>query len=79
MGGHHHNTFYAVAALDIAGVPELAEEMQGLRLGRHDALYDWESEVDVDALVRLREVASALLDSGSGWLSERRPDVRLAT
>jgi hypothetical protein len=35
VGGHHHNTFYAVAALGVPEVSELADEMQGLRLGRH--------------------------------------------
>lgn len=77
VGGHHHNTFYAVAALGITGVSELAEEMQGLRLGRHDVLYDWESEVDPEALTRLYEVAAGLMEAGTGWLTTQRPGVRL--
>ena len=51
--------------------------MQGLRLGRHDVLYDWESEVDLEALDRLREVAAGLMEAGSGWLATQRPGVSL--
>ena len=79
VGGHHHNTFYAVAALEVAGVSELADEVQGLRLGRHEALYDWDSQVDSEALARLRAVAGGLIEAGGLWLARRRPGLRLET
>ncbi|HEV2150107.1 MAG TPA: hypothetical protein VGR37_22105 [Longimicrobiaceae bacterium] len=79
VGGHHYTTFYAVSALGIADVSALADEMQGLRLGRHDALYDWAGEVEEGSLRRLREVSAGLLDAGSRWLAGQRPGARLVT
>jgi hypothetical protein len=48
-------------------------------MSRHGVLYDWESEVEPEALARLREVAARLMDAGSGWLAAQRPGIRLSS
>lgn len=73
VGGHHHVTFYALAALSDGELARLANVMQGIRGGRHTALYGDEEELDTEELGSARMHVQQLLREVHRWLGERRP------
>lgn len=71
--GHHWLTFAALAALGVERLSESGRRLNELRLGRHDALYDWRSETDAATLAELRAVTGRLFPAAREWLRARRP------
>jgi hypothetical protein len=78
VGGHHHVTFYALAAIGDDDLESLADSMQGIRGGRHAALYGEEEELEPDDVEKARRTVSGLLDHVHRWLRLTRPDLDLA-
>lgn len=77
VGGHHHTTFYAVAALAEEEMERLADGLQALRGGRHAALYSDEEEVLLEDLERARESVGRFLVAVHTHLGTDRADLAL--
>jgi len=78
VGGHHHVTFYALGAVGDDAVERLADAMQGVRGGRHAALYGEEEEIEPGDVEKARRTVSELLEHVHRWLRRTRPDLDLA-
>jgi hypothetical protein len=73
IGGHHYVTFYATAGLGDSQLERIADLMQGIRGGRHTALYGDDEELDPDDLEKARGHVSQLLRESHRWLIAERP------
>lgn len=76
VGSHHHATFYAVAALGDDAIEQVADAMQGIRGGRHTALYGAEEELEVEDLESARGHVARLLLEIHRWITAARPTLR---
>ncbi|HYW07149.1 MAG TPA: hypothetical protein VE913_09350 [Longimicrobium sp.] len=75
--GHHANTFYAVAALGIAGLGEIDIRTERIRKMRKLSAYEPGSPTP-EQLDHLRELLDATLPAARDWLTTKRPDASLA-
>lgn len=73
IGGHHYVTFYALAALGGPELERIADTIQGVRGGRHTALYGDEEELDPRDLENARAVVAELLTEVQAALISSRP------
>jgi hypothetical protein len=73
LGGHHYVIFYALAALGADELERLADSMQGMRAGRHTALYGDEEELEPGDLEKARTLVSRLLAEVRAALIAARP------
>lgn len=73
VGGHHHVTFYAVGALGDDELERSADAMQGIRGGRHTALYGDEDDLQPGDLEKARRAVAQLLREIHRWLITSRP------
>jgi hypothetical protein len=71
--GHHHHTFAAVAALGLGELAEAARELNVIRQGRHDAVYDWEAGTEEEDLAAVAAAGSLLFAEAFRWLRAERP------
>jgi hypothetical protein len=78
VGGHHHVTFYALGAVGDDEIERLADAMQGVRGGRHAALYGEEEELEAGDVEKARRTVFDLLTQVHRWLRLTRPDLALA-
>ncbi|MBB4636279.1 hypothetical protein [Longimicrobium terrae] len=76
--GHHHHTFFAVAALGAGALSGAARDLNVIRQQRHGAIYDWERTTDEAALSALTAAARKLFAAGEAWLIAERPRLALA-
>ncbi|HSU13065.1 HEPN domain-containing protein [Longimicrobium sp.] len=76
VGGHHHVSFYALGALGDEDLERIADTMQGIRGGRHSALYGDEEELEPEDLEKARRTVSALLERVHRWLLDARPALK---
>lgn len=70
---HHHNTFAAVKALGTGDLARSADELDALRLDRHESVYGTESTISDERLSQLRSAARQLLSSGLQRIRSERP------
>jgi hypothetical protein len=75
VGGHHYVTFYALAALGGPELEGIADSMQGIRGGRHTALYGDEEELDTRDLENARAIVAELLKEVHAALISSRPSL----
>lgn len=70
--GHHANTFYAVAALQIAGLEEINVSTERIRQMRKVSAYEAGSPIpqQIDALFHLID---AVMPPAQRWLAAQRP------
>jgi hypothetical protein len=73
--GHHHHTFATVAALELGEASDAARELNVIRRRRHDAIYDWETQLDEQHVVEIRTVADRLLTHAEPWLRTGHPAI----
>jgi hypothetical protein len=73
VGGHHHVTFFALGALGDEELERAADAMQGLRGGRHIAMYGDEEELEPEDLENARRQVARLLQQVHRWLKTSRP------
>jgi len=73
VGGHHYVTFYAVAALAGAELEQIADALQGIRGGRHSALYGDEDELEAEDLEKASALVRNMLREVHRWLISARP------
>jgi hypothetical protein len=76
--GHHANTFYAVAALDIPGLEEINISTERIRLMRKVSAYEAGSPAP-EQLVRLNELLDDVMPRAHEWLVEQRRGVTFAS
>jgi hypothetical protein len=69
VGGHHHVTFFALGALGDDEIERVPDAMQGIRGGRHIALYGDEEELAPEAIWGTRgdRSRSSFERSIAGW------------
>lgn len=75
VGGHHYATFYAVSALADGRLEQIADALQGIRGGRHAALYGDEDELEADDLEKASALVRDMLREVHGWLVSTRPSL----
>lgn len=73
--GHHHQTFSAVAALNLREISEAARDLNIIRQQRHAAIYDWEAMTRDRDLAALRSAVARLFEHGRPWLGAQRPHI----
>jgi hypothetical protein len=71
--GHHHHTFAAVAALGLGELADAARELNVIRQGRHDAVYDWDAGTEAEDLEAIGAAGSLLFGEAFRWLRAERP------
>ena len=76
VGGHHHVTFYAVGALGDETLERCADALQGIRGGRHAALYGDDDELEAEDLAEARLAVSRLLIEVHRWIETGRPTLK---
>jgi hypothetical protein len=64
-----------VAALADPELEQIADAMQGIRGGRHTALYGDEDELQADDLEKASALVARLLDEVYRWLTSTRPSL----
>ena len=74
--GHHANTFYAVAALEIDGLGDVDIRTERIRQMRKLSAYEPGSPTS-EQIRRLRELIEASLPAARRWLKARRPNAEL--
>jgi hypothetical protein len=72
--GHHANTFYAVAALDIAGLDEINISTERIRLMRKVSAYEPGSPTP-GQIRALFELMDSVMPDAQRWLAAQRPAV----
>lgn len=72
---HHHDTFAAVAALDLDEASNAARELNVIRRKRHGAIYDWETQLDEQHVEEIRGPADRLFRRAEPWLRTRHPAI----
>lgn len=75
VGSHHHATLYAVAALGDETLERIADSIQGIRGGRHTALYGDEAELEPEDLEAARSLVTQLLPEVHRWIIASRPSL----
>ena len=73
VGSHHYVTFYAVSALGDDEMEQIADALQGIRGGRHIALYGDEEELELEDVENARAHVSLFLYKVHRWLTTSRP------
>jgi hypothetical protein len=72
--GHHANTFYAVAALDIPGLEEINISTERIRQMRKVSAYEPGSPTP-EQIRSLNELLDAMMPHAHRWLASQRPAV----
>ena len=70
--GHHANTFYAVAALGIDGLEEIAIITERIRKMRKTSAYE-PGSVSPEQLAALKKLIDKVLPPAQRWLAAQRP------
>jgi hypothetical protein len=70
---HHHHTFAGVAALALGEVSDAARDLNLIRRHRHDAIYDWETELTARQADEIRSAARRLFVNADLWLRRSHP------
>lgn len=70
---HHHYTFAGVAALAFGEMSDAARDLNLIRRHRHDAIYDWETDLTTQQVGEIRSVARRLFVSAEPWLRRSYP------
>lgn len=68
---HHHQTFAAVAALDVGELSGAARDLNVIRRNRHGAIYDWETQLSEQDAEKIRIAARRLFTHAEPWLRAR--------
>lgn len=71
--GHHHHTFAAVAALDLAALSEAGRDLNVIRQKRHQAIYDWETALGEHDVAWLDAATRALFSHADRRLRASHP------
>ena len=70
---HHHYTFAGVAALAFGEMSEAARDLNLIRRHRHDAIYDWETDLTARQVDEIRSTARRLFIHADSWLRRSYP------
>jgi hypothetical protein len=65
---HHHDTFAAVAALELGEASDSARALNVIRRRRHGAIYDWETQLEDQHVEEIRTAADRLFIHAEPWL-----------
>lgn len=70
---HHHTAFAGAAAVGEGDLARAARELDGLRLGRHEAVYGSQLIVPEEQLQTLRDATVGLMREASRRIGAERP------
>lgn len=72
---HHHHTFAGVAALDLGALSDAARDLNLIRRNRHDAIYDWETQLEARHVEEIHSAARRLFAHAEPWLRGDHPEI----